>query len=218
MSNEHPILFSTPMVEAITALRKRMTRRICKHQTWSFSELNDVNSNGITQKKDRSVSCPYGQVGDVLWVREEHLLTFEGNFWTIEYRDETTITLYYKKLSINLNKRLAARKTLGKWQRSRFLPKELSRIWLKITNIKVERLQDISKEDAKKEGLLSKIMHDCSWYDDYKQPNTFCHYSPCESFRSLWISINGRESWEANPWVWAIEFEVISTTGKPSEL
>lgn len=211
---EHPILFSTPMVDAITALRKTMTRRICKYQTWSFSELNDVNSNGITQKKDRSVSCPYGQVGDVLWVREEHLLTFEGNFWTIEYRDGTTITLFYKKLSADLNKRLAARKTLGKWQRSRFLPKELSRIWLKITSIKVERLQEISSREAIHEGIENLSI--ASW-KDYISPLRYCS-NPRDSFCSLWISINGNESWEADPWVWAIEFEVLSTTGKPAAL
>lgn len=211
---EHPILFSTPMVEAITAGRKMMTRRICKHQTWSFSELNDVNSNGITQKKDRSVSCPYGQVGDLLWVREEHLLTFEGNFWTIEYRDETTITLFYKKLSADLNKRLAARKTLGKWQRSRFLPKELSRIWLKITSIKAERLQDISSREAIHEGIENLSI--AAW-KDYQNDNSF-YQNPRASFQSLWMKINGPISWMQNPWVWAIEFEVLSTTGKPTEL
>lgn len=218
MSKETPIAYSTPMVKSLLDGRKKMTRRICKHQHWSFSELNDVNSNGITKKTDRSVSCPYGQVGDLLWVREEHLITFENHFWSIEYKDEAETTLYYKKLSLNLNKRLAARKTLGKWQRARFLPKELSRLWLKITNIKVERLQDIIEEDAIKEGILRKKVHGTVWYDDYLQPNTFPHIDPCESFRSLWISINGLESWNANPWVWAIEFEVLSTTGKPENL
>lgn len=231
---ENPILFSTPMVQAICDNRKRMTRRICKHQTWSFSELNDVNSNGITQKKDRSVSCPYGQVGDVLWVREAWRLVgwnFEQGLMTIEYKDGNMLICKAYDLnedSMWLLDQVEALETKGyikpsptekdafvftdkklAFKPSIHMPKSAARIWLKITKIKVERLQDISEEDAMNEGV------EYEWYDQSRNIKIEAAKS---LFKKLWQVINGRESWEANPWVWAIEFEVLSTTGKPTEL
>lgn len=193
---EHPILFSTPMVQAIIAGRKTMTRRKLKvkgckpfspkPEEWTISEIEKWNEGYF----------PYGQVGDVLWVRE--------TFKPADIPEETG--LYEFKASLQdpdacWNK--------GIWKPSIHMPKSAARIWLKITNIKVERLQDISEEDAMNEGV------EYEWYDQSRNIKIEAAKS---LFKKLWQVINGRESWEANPWVWAIEFEVISTTGKPSEL
>ena len=194
----HPILFSTEMVQAILAGRKTQTRRVSKHQCWSHSELIDVNINGIFQKVDRNVSCPYGKPGDLLWVRE--------SFVKFETFNETLFS--YKaspKTNLDVN-----------WKPSIHMPKDAARIWLRITNIRVERLKNITHEDALAEGILD--FGDGTYKNYFKnkglrtQDGVEC-ILPIASFQSLWCSINGNESWEANPWVWVIEYEVLSTTG-----
>jgi hypothetical protein len=221
---EHPILFSTPMVQAILEGRKTMTRRICKHQHWSFSELTDVNSNGITQKKDRSVSCQYGSVVDMLWVKETF---YAFGHWTKITDTETgKEEWHFNDLTLdqgfsylfedckpdNIYKK---RGYLGWYKRpSIFMPKIAARIWLKITNEKVERLYDISSPDAIHEGVQNLSL--AAW-KDYLNDVKYTSNPRC-SFFSLWISINGAKSYESNPWLWVVQFEVISTTGKPAEL
>lgn len=210
---ERPIAYSTDMVLATLDGRKKQTRRVCKHQYWSHSELVDVNINGISQKVDRNVSCPYGQKGDVLWVREEHLITFsDDKYWiTVEFKDGYKFTIYYKELSLNLLKRLYKRKTIGKWQRARFLPKEFARLWLMVTNVRVEKLKEISREDAIAEGVF-EIEKDEAYKDYMEQAGSYA--GPIGSFFSLWESINGFDSIFLNAWVWVIEFKVVSTTGR----
>jgi hypothetical protein len=90
------------------------------------------------------------------------------------------------------------------------MPKEAARIWLKVIDDRVERLHDISEADAISEGVISS---------DYKgisdliigKENRF-------AFRDVWFKINGTESWEANPWVWVVQYEMISTTGRPKNI
>lgn len=220
---ERPIAYSTEMVLATLDGRKSKTRRVCKHQHWSHSELVDVNINGISQKVDRNVSCPYGQKGDILWVREEHLITFsEDKCWiTVEFKDGYKFTVYFKEMSLILLERLRKRKTLGKWQRARFLPKEFARLWLKVNNVRVERLQDISNIDALAEGIETGPMETDPFsketlptYKIYGEVDRFIWTLPAVSFKSLWRSINGPDSWAANPWVWVVQFKVVSTTGR----
>ena len=196
MINEHPILFSTPMVQAIIAGRKTMTRRKLKvkgckpfspkSDEWTISEIEKWNEGYF----------PYGQVGDILWVRE--------TFKPADIPEETG--LYEFKASLQDPDAVWNK---GIWKPSIHMPKAAARIWLKITKIKVERLQDISEEDAMNEGV------EYEWYDQSRNIKIEAAKS---LFKKLWQVINGRESWEANPWVWAIEFEVLSTTGKPTEL
>jgi hypothetical protein len=192
----HPILFNTEMVQAILDGRKTQTRRICKHQYWSHSELTDVNRNGIFQKVDRRVSCPYGNVGDVLWVRETWCLTTpygpEEYYFGYKTSSQTEI-----KASEKYNYY-----SPDEWKPSIHMPKEACRIFLRITNIRVERLQDISEDDAIKEGV-QKIAYG---YKHYTFKGASAEHAR-HSFLTLWKSINGSESWEANPWVWVIEFE-----------
>lgn len=193
----HPILFSTEMVQAILAGRKTQTRRVSKHQYWSHSEIIDVNRNGIFQKVDRNVSCPYGKPGDLLWVRE--------SFVKFETFNETLFS--YKaspKTNLDVN-----------WRPSIHMPKDAARIWLRITNIRVERLKNITEEDAIAEGVEniteSKYGFLCKW-NDSKTGDTILGTAQT-AFSYLWKSINGEQSWKENPFVWVVEFEVLSTTG-----
>jgi len=101
------------------------------------------------------------------------------------------------------------------------MPKAAARIWLQVEEIRVERLQDITEESAIAEGIID--------YEDGTYKNYFTQKGLREqdgvdcilakgSFQSLWCSINGLESWDANPWVWVVKFKVLSTTGKPRTL
>jgi hypothetical protein len=103
------------------------------------------------------------------------------------------------------------------------MPKTAARLWLQITGIRVERLQTITEDDAKAEGVerwIEERMRSKPEYYKiyYREPGDidshYCSTAQC-SFETLWRSINGPESWDANPYVWVIEFKVISKTGKP---
>lgn len=217
----HPILFSTPMVQAILEGRKTQTRRIIKkkfsntdlvwHEMHSgktkiLVELqNDTpaprnNENGTTThtlKAYKEVQCPYN-VGDVLWVRE-----------TWQIRDSRKPKEIFYKASDDM--------TCAPWKPSIFMPKHACRIFLKIKSIRVERLYDISNEDAIQEGISFEIIDNIKEYKNYTaKSKEFGRYNdfsypdiPKLSFISLWESINGKESLELNPFVWVYEFEQI---------
>lgn len=230
---QRPILFSTEMILAITEGRKFQTRRTVKNLTdctekhkiydasWKDEPMKMTCSddgywycefcgNGVNFNNDFSgIKCPYGQVGDILWVREAFCLRPPTMLDAIDsphyvYRAATELDLW----------------STYKWKPSIFMPKDACRFWLRITNIRIEKAQDISEEDALKEGvrfyedevLKSKhfkdYMEDASGYGhphhDYPSVNT-----AKESFQTLWESINGKESWESNPLVWVVEFSII---------
>lgn len=187
---ERPILFSTPMVQAILAGRKTMTRRIVKVNGYtvdspdeSLIELrdNELNEEGTinylsTGGLSGGYPCPYGKKGTTLWVRE-----------TFAIHGHTTKSFIYKADGF------AEYQDAGvKWKPSIFMPRAACRILLEITNIKVERVADISEKDAKKEGIeYSFENHPEGAWKDYLQ-NEFIHLFPSESFQSLWQYINGK--------------------------
>lgn len=236
-----PILFSTDMVQAQHNGLKTQTRRtkglekfninpdaftcagrrmeMCRF--WREDVEKDPNplqvyyliesSDGFENK----VKCPFGKIGDLLWVRE----TFaKGNSSLLDdpsvrfYIFKDGSQLYTHGEYVSQNRYL---KDKG-WKPSIHMPKEAARIWLQITNIKVERLKQITHEDALAEGILD--FGDGTYKNYFKkkglrtQDGAEC-ILPIASFQSLWCSINGIESWDANPWVWVIEFEVVSKTG-----
>lgn len=196
-----PILFSTLMVQALLASRKTMTRRVVKalqpdtmadDKGWStkytYFTSNATGENIFNRLKDK---CPYGKVGDVLWVRET---------WSLitPYGPED----YYFGYKINTGVQIKASSKYDYaspdiWRPSIHMPKEACRLFLEITNIRVERLQDITGEDALSEGVEVNTTFPVAIGDAYR------------GFQKLWQSINGPESWEANPWVWVIEFKQI---------
>lgn len=183
------------------------------------------------------IACPYGQPDDVLYVRENWKLVnwcFDDGEATLEFEDGSKETFetpdddndkgylwlvrQYEKL---LTKGIAAPEehdeSLIKFTGVRHplspsihLPKWCSRIWLEVTNVRVERLQDITEKDAIAEGIF---LQETGYYStDANLGLDRSSSSPIDAFKILWLSINGPESWEANPWVWVVSFKVSSTT------
>jgi hypothetical protein len=206
----HPILFSTPMVQGIIEDRKTKTRRTkglenvnLNPNEWKFEcfgtnpekKENDKNSHAYFTIKGTEtwmhVKCPYN-VGDILWVRE----TFSSK----EVYDEPPGTTAHYKASDCFS--------AEKWKPSIFMPKQACRIFLKIKSIRVERLNEISEEDAKTEGIEFVEGIDGNIYYNYLTLDYFTK-NKILSFMTLWQSINGTDSWKHNPFVWVYEFEKI---------
>lgn len=176
---EIPMLFSTPMVIALLNRSKTQTRRVV-NPTPSETGIAAFNDGAHPLMK-----CPYGQPGDLIWVRE-----------TFAPEDDNSVDYFYKA-----NNRLIKE---PKWRPSLFMPKAAARIWLQVTEINVQRLQEIKGEDAIAEGVKTSIGLS-------KLPKQI---QAIAEFRKLWISLNGEQSWDENPWVWVVKFKVVSTTGR----
>jgi len=206
---ERPILFKGEMVRAILEGRKTQTRRVVKgnfeHQWESLKSYScqwiSIENSGAwglrhkikenPQADFQTVKCPYGKVGDRLWVREtfandedKAVCDINNNFW---YRADGETK--FKQAGFTP-------KTRGKWRPSIHMMRWASRITLEITDIRVERLNDISESDAIAEGIIG-VCEDGLWND------------PCDKYADLWESINGSGSWDLNPWVWVVEFKKI---------
>ena len=194
-----PILFSTPMVQALLDGRKTQTRRIIKPQpTWDgrwFSwnghrpntKYGACAGTGLDTKKLMCDSSPYGKRGDYLWVRE----TFQTLEAKIIYGASPPKPYVYKDI---------------RWKPSIHMPRRASRLTLKITNVRVERLQDISEDDAQAEGIPPAEIGKCRYV-----PTSGERTRAAVRFHDLWDSINASRGhgWDKNPWVWVICFEVI---------
>lgn len=216
MSTEKPILFSTPMVKAILDGKKTQTRRITPMLTAVLSK----NNSRVVVKK-----CKY-DVGDILWVRETTRIVgweLESGEYFVEYKDgqihaldidddNDSIMKYIEKMEskgiikfpdgIDFEKddfESAAYEILKPfpWRPSIFMNKAATRIFLRVTNVRLESLHDITEEDAIAEG--------CTQYETETDWLTAKY-----GFQVLWESINGDGSWKENPYVWVIEFESIT--------
>ncbi len=224
---EKPILFSTEMVKAILAGRKTMTRRVIKDKV--FQEWQDVGfSSDFIKHPDNSWSkkCPYGQVGDILWVREtwnvdsvnDHNKTMAIDFKAIQdgYHGAEVIRRFKPERYTQFRKFYQK----AGWQSSLFMPREAARILLKVTNIRVERLQDITETDAMDEGALRipntpeyQKAFDAAVAAKEKPP---LGETPRQRFARLWDSLNTERGygWDLNPWVWVVEFERVKMEDK----
>lgn len=180
------VLFKPEMIQAIMEGRKTMTRRVIKPQPeeyeidgqkmFHYSDSHTFIQMSMEYIDDSlfGIPCRYS-VGDLMYVKEA----------VFELDEPDCIGKYlYKSMG----------DTADKWQSPLFMPKKAARIWLEITDIGVERLQEISMEDCVKEG--------CGGSGGWE-------YSPDQQFQDLWESINGKESWESNPFVWCISFKRI---------
>lgn len=143
--------------------------------------------------------CPYGQPGDLLWVRESYR-TIDQDFGLPRYEYKVS-----EKIDIT-----------SRWKPSIHMPKAAARIWLQVESVKAERLNLITEADAIKEGVEVIHKSEVSVYRKYNLKEKLGTTNPVLSYETLWESINGPKSWEENPWVWVVEFSVLSTTGKPS--
>jgi hypothetical protein len=185
---ERPIIFNTPMVKAILEGRKTQTRRVVKIPDWWECHFNYSKNNTqlISRDGGKLYYCPYGQARDLLYVRETFALVG-----------------FYEKPVFKADR---IKSPIGgfhfKWKPSIHMPKEYARIWLEITDIGVERLQDIDEIDAEAEGIFVDALHDLKSF----------MYPHREYFKMLWDSTTKKHPWESNPWVWVIEFKKTGTT------
>lgn len=192
---ERPLLFSSAMVHAILEGRKTQTRRIVK--LTDSGRVKGVGSPKNWHIDDHDVvnACPYGIPGDRLWVKE----TFAH--WSpkiIKYRADGECSDGDRREHY----------TPGKWRPSIFMPRWASRILLEITNVRVELLQDITEDGALAEGIekLTGQFDGC-----YAAGQSLSGTTARECFQRLWNYINAANGfgWEANPWVWVVEFKKI---------
>ena len=190
-AKERPIIFNTEMVRAIMAGTKTQTRRVIKPQP----EADHIGSFGgvgepfayAFEHEEKWRYCPYGGPKEKLWVRE--------SFWNS--RGDDSMPTYYRA-DQDLMLPVDHGYHQGPWKPSIHMPRWSSRITLEIADVRVERLQDITEEDAKAEG----VKHGSS-----AMGHVFTHK---EHFRGLWNGINGKKHpWESNPWVWVVEFKKI---------
>lgn len=203
---ERPILFSGPMVRALLDGTKTQTRRICKPQPVADDKFVGGHFLPATKKNPGQeisvgapyvhVVCPYGQPGDRLWVRETWARTNVVGTEMVVYREGDNRTDYG-----------------GPWKPGIHMFRRDSRITLEVTGVRVERLQDISEADAIAEGLAVMEEHSPIGKPTGRM-RAAVHIkgeapfwaSPRDAYAALWNSINGTGSWEANPWVWVVEF------------
>ncbi len=191
-----PIVLSTPMVQAILQGHKTQTRRIVKGIPENLSyESVQIMVSGL-HSIHGNVKCPYGKPGDILWVKETYVNSgFAGG----------------DKFHYNAD----GDNGFIKWTPSIHMPKEACRIFLKVKSVRVERLQDIDRKGAAAEGIQSFWRQDGTSVNGIPGlicPNPNQYWTKIEAFRKLWQSIYGAESWEANPWVWVVEFERTNLT------
>lgn len=204
--SERPILFSAPMVRAILNGTKIQTRRIVKHEPINIVPFIGVDNrptgefglclthHGVISEH---VRCPYGMPGDRLWVRE----AWSADYPEVGYQADLGRTYFPQDHAHRTDLLRMYDRQRGRWRPSIHMPRWASRILLEISDVRVERLQDISQADALAEGVN---VHS----DHHGRPRASI-YSPVQAYRDLWEEINGPESWDANPWVWVIEFRRV---------
>lgn len=191
---EHPILFSAPMVRALLNCTKSQTRRVVKDNEGPNLPSEIQEERELLGKP----YCPYGQPGDRLYVRE----TWQHSNYPYGPLDKGCSIFYRADYWDDPHGMDGERSPEGKyrdWKPSIHMPRWASRILLEIVSVRVERLQDISEADALAEGV-SPDMGLC-WQSGDDTPRGM--------FGELWESINGPGSWDANPWVWVVEFKVL---------
>jgi hypothetical protein len=210
---ERPILYQTEMIQANLNDLKTQTRREIKNypkgdQALDLGELYKHNPEYFYK------ISPYGRPSDLLWARE----TF-GRPALDE--DLTSVSFLYKADYIEPDWVKGALSS-DHWKPYIHMPKAASRIWSMVEDVRVERLHDISKEDAIAEGVgrwvETRMKSQPTHYKVYtdEDPEALYTSDPIDSYRTLWISINGQESWDANPWLWVIKYRILSKTGRPS--
>lgn len=176
---ERPIIFSAPMVQALLEGRKKQTRRIIKRP----AALNALSVFGPSMLLNPGCAdlLPFA-VGDVLWVRET---------WGLGLSDHGPCPRYRATLDYQCGDKIKSpHEGPFKWKPSIHMPRKFSRITLRVTEVRVQRLQDISFDDARAEGVTEGM--------------------GTENFRKLWETIHGSGAWDANPWVAAITFERVN--------
>ncbi|MBM6485201.1 hypothetical protein JSX99_23705 [Klebsiella pneumoniae] len=221
---ERGMIFNAEMVRAILDGRKTQTRRIMKIQPehsgfglrrvigskngsddgkyfWSLSDACGLKI------RSKSFTCPFGSVGDRIWVREAfrvHSRATEVATLVYKASERNSWTEQTNRVPVSVCNKPA---TPEKWTPSLHMPRWASRLLLEITDVRVERLNAISEEDARAEGIIDGGCLNCG----EPEPCGCANPEPdaTDAFAYLWQSIYGSDSWNANPWVWVIEFKRV---------
>lgn len=203
--NERPIIFSGPMVRAILEGRKTQTRRLVRPQPDNRLKVarrllnaGHENIGAVFSERDGDLSgqlassaiCPYGAPGTRLWVRE--------TWGCAHYEGIDAAPNYFYRADETDPEHDA----LIRWRPSIHMPRTASRITREITDVRVERLQQISEDDARAEGVG-------------EGPQEGMVTGPVVAFADLWGSIHGPDAWLKNPWVWVVEFRRIDAAARP---
>lgn len=207
-----PMLFSTVMVQSIMADIKTQTRRLIKsnHESGMFrvakdkdgniSEVTSLDWDHRSKNGNSNDIKPICNIGDIIWVRET---------WQVSECFDYSIKNKYAYRA-NPGDESFAKEFKISWRPSIFMPKDAARNFLELNKIRVERLHDITEEDAKAEGSSRGVFR--------MGPNTEkkhfhlehnVHGSYRDGFKYIWCLINGLESWESNPFVWAYDFKRV---------
>lgn len=208
VARERPILFSAPMVRALLAGTKTQTRRALNPRPQPWGQHGGLQLPGYCASTDAAFrhgapifKSRFGKPGDRLWVRE--------TFAKIDGQTQPWIETDYRATYTHgdrLGDSLGIKK---RWTPAIHMPRSASRITLEVTAVRVERLQEISEADAIAEGV--NRFPGCRQDDDAAAFNRIGPVDndsfPIARYAVLWESINGPGSWEANPWVWVVEFQ-----------
>ncbi|HHQ2982797.1 TPA: hypothetical protein ACSPO3_000733 [Klebsiella pneumoniae] len=211
------MIFNSEMVRAILDGRKTQTRRIMKiqpeHSGLGLRRVIDSKNGSDDGKyfwsssdacglkaRSKSFACPFGAVGDRIWVRET---------WAEAGASAPDLKLYranYPEHVPSIYENVPPAEEI-RWTPSIHMPRWASRILLEITDVRVERLNAISEEDARAEGIIDGGCLNCG----ETEPCGLANPEPdaTDAFAYLWQSIYGQENWNANPWVWVIEFKRV---------
>jgi len=189
---ERPIIFNGEMVRAILDGRKSQTRRIV-NEKWRplVEEVLGVNGKWVFDTMEYDLTTPYGAIGDRLWVREAWA---KGDGFPKKLKMFTPLRELRDAIEYRADWAEMGKEDEIRWSPSIFMLRGYSRITLEITDIRVERVQEISVEDALAEGIVHRTMN-----------------CPRMEFAQLWDSINAKRGygWDENPWVWVIEFKKV---------
>ncbi len=245
--NARPILFSEPMVRALLDGRKTQTRRVMKpqppnearsagvissasasHGLWWWLDDTDLMEASSIGDQFR---CPYGVPGDLLWVRETFFCddfqypNGDAHSYRIVNGERVALTDEERKAKMleNMLYRADGEPAFEgstdpvPWRPSIHMPRWASRLTLRVTDVRVQRVQDISREDVIAEGIepprcpkCGYTRGDCHLHMDHHLCGLETPTHEASAFASLWDSLHkDREAWAANPWVWALTFEVL---------
>ncbi|EAO1258419.1 hypothetical protein JGX82_003877 [Salmonella enterica] len=208
---ERGMIFNAEMVRAILDGKKTQTRRPIKWKQTRFTEIAERDDGSLwpwaedcERGGDIWFACPFGEVGDRIWVRETWQVIHDhiDESSHVEYRtyapsipkekDRYWHAVYAEHFGDE------SREDRGfPWRPAIHMPRWASRITLEITDVRVERLRGLSEEDAKSEGIIPSAGGVLPGWE-YRI-----------NFRDLWMDIYGTDNWEANPWVWVIEFKRV---------
>ncbi len=236
MSKAYPVIFNDEMVRAILDGRKTQTRRVIKlsHERGMLNPVVRGRNGEITSVSCRlaPLLCPFGQPGDRIWVRETWALLGNEDGCCVDWHDnlckgdEKSAAKIYRASCVQRpgdyglwsipddaewKPHTDDHKFEGAWRPSIHMPRWACRILLEITDVRVERLNAISEQDARLEGVppAGELIPD---YPDVYLTPTGDFATAKVAFQRLWESIYGEESWQGNPWVWVVAFKRVEAS------